>query len=297
MWSRCRTPSMWRRRTGAACSGWIFRPLCGKNPAGRDVKQYTVAHADPCAAQAAATAEALEIGARALLFDEADSNSGFLCLDSRLKGLSSSTDLHFIPLSVRARQIADELGVSIVVAGASSVTEFIPVADTVLRIDDFQVSDVTREAKALAIQMNVEVPADRSDVSGLAERSRWVVPSSIDPSQGRHDAVVDAPSVEVLHFGSRDLDLRGLAQLADRHQTSTIGLVLHYAKMRYMDEGRPIREILDLVDRDLSTEGLECLSRELRGDLARPRRYEIAARFEPSAHPAHFPRLHLIRAP
>jgi predicted ABC-class ATPase len=248
-----------------------------KNPAGRDVKQYTVAHADPCAAQAAATAEALEIGARALLFDEADSNSGFLCLDSRLKGLSSSTDLHFIPLSVRARQIADELGVSIVVAGASSVTEFIPVADTVLRIDDFQVSDVTREAKALAIQMNVEVPADRSDVSGLAERSRWVVPSSIDPSQGRYDAVVDAPSVEVLHFGSRDLDLRGLAQLADRHQTSTIGLVLHYAKMRYMDEGRPIREILDLVDRDLSTEGLECLSRELRGDLARPRRYEIAA--------------------
>lgn len=248
-----------------------------KNPAGRDVKQYTVAHADPCAAQAAATAEALEIGARALLFDEADSNSGFLSLDSRLKGLSSSADLHFIPLSVRARQIADELGVSIVVAGASSVTEFIPVADTVLRIDDFQISDVTREAKALAIQMNSAVPADRNDISGLAERSRWVVPSSIDPSQGRHDAVVDAPSLELLHFGGRTLDLRGLAQLADRHQTATIGLVLHYAKMRYMDEGRPIREILDLVDRDLSTEGLECLSRELRGDLARPRRYEIAA--------------------
>lgn len=247
-----------------------------QNPAGRDVKQYTTSHADPCAAQAAATAEALEIGARALLFDEADSNSGFLCLDSRLKGLSSSADVHFIPLSARARQIADELGVSLVVAGASSVTEFIPVADTVLRIDNFSISDVTREAKQLAIQMN-DLRAERADVAGLAERTRWVVPSSIDPSQGRHDAVIQASSTELLHFGNCDLDLRGMIQLADPHQTSTIGLVLYYAKTRYMDEGRPIREILDLVDRDLSTEGLECLSRELRGDLARPRRYEIAA--------------------
>lgn len=247
-----------------------------KNPAGRDVRQYTTTHADPCAAQAAATAEALEIGARALLFDEADSNSGFLCLDSRLKGLSTSAEMHFIPLSVRARQIADELGVSIVVAGASSVTEFIPVADTVLRIDDFQISDVTREAKQLTIQMN-DLQADRADVAGLAERSRWVVPSSIDPSLDRHDAVIEALAVDTLRFGPNLLNLRGLAQLADLHQTATIGLVLHYAKTRYMDEGRPIREILDLVDRDLSTEGLECLSRDLRGDLARPRRYEIAA--------------------
>lgn len=247
-----------------------------QNPAGRDVKQYTTSHADPCAAQAAATVEALEIGARALLFDEADSNSGFLCLDSRMKGLSTSSEVHFIPLSSRARQIADELGVSIVVAGASSVTEFIPVADTVLRIDNYQVSDVTREAKQLSIQM-ADLKADREEVAGLAERSRWVVPSSIDPSQGRHDAVIEADSPELLRFGGSELDLRGIAQLADRHQTSTIGLVLYYAKSRYMDEGRPIREILDLVDRDLSTEGLECLSRELRGDLARPRRYEIAA--------------------
>lgn len=89
--------------------------------------------------------------------------------------------------------------------------------------------------------------------------------------------MIEAASTELLDFGGCDLDLRGIVQLADAHQTSTIGLVLYYAKTRYMDEGRPIREILDLVDRDLSTEGLECLSRELRGDLARPRRYEIAA--------------------
>jgi hypothetical protein len=44
-----------------------------------------------------------------------------------------------------------------------------------------------------------------------------------------------------------------------------------------MDEGYSLREILDLVDRDLSNEGLNALVRDVRGDLARPRRYEVAA--------------------
>lgn len=246
------------------------------NPAGRDVKQYVTTHADPCAAEAASTVEALEIGARVLLFDESDSNPGFLCQDSRLKGLASGAEPRFVPLSARARQLADELGISIVVAGASSVTEFIPVADTVLRIDNHQVFDVTKEAKQLAVQPT-DLKPEASEVAKLVERSRWVVPSSIDPSSGRHDAVIEAVSLDRLRFGSTEIDLKGIGQLADGYQTATIGLILYYAKVRYMDEGRPIREILDLVDRDLSTEGLECLSRELRGDLARPRRYEIAA--------------------
>ena len=94
---------------------------------------------------------------------------------------------------------------------------------------------------------------------------------------GRLDDHITAPDAHHLAFGRCTVDLTAVRQLADRHQTATIGQILYYAKLRYLDEGRPIREVLDLVDRDLSTEGLECLTRELRGDLARPRRYEIAA--------------------
>ena len=109
------------------------------------------------------------------------------------------------------------------------------------------------------------------------EKNRWIVPSSIDPSAGRFDARIDAPNLHLLQFGRSEMDLRGIIQLADIYQTRTLGRILYYAKLRYMDEPRPIREILDLIDRDLSTEGLESLTRDLRGDLARPRRYEIAA--------------------
>lgn len=240
-----------------------------------DWKAYSSPGADACASQAAATVEALEIGARVLLFDEADSSAAFLSEDSRLTNLMAhSTGV--IPLCVRARQIVDELGVSVVVAGSAAVAEFIPLADTVLRVDDFEVTDVTEEAKSLQVPSSAAAD-EAAQISALVEESRWIIPSSIDPSAGLDDAYIDAPAVDVLQFGRSVISLRGVKQLADVYQTATIGLILYYARLRYMDEGRPIREVLDLVDRDLSTEGLECLSRELRGDLARPRRYEIAA--------------------
>lgn len=243
---------------------------------GTNMKQFSCAHADPCAAQAASAVEALEAGARVLLFDESDSSAEFLALDARVAGLLPGVERRVTPLALRARQIADELGVSIVVAGSACVAELLPVADTVLRIDNFKVSVVTKEAKALAIPTRA-AKVKAADISGVVEKSRWIVPSSIDPSAGRFDASIDAPEVHSLVFGRSVVDLDGVAQLADVYQTRTIGRILYYAKLRYMDEPRPIREILDLIDRDLSTEGLESLTRDLRGDLARPRRYELAA--------------------
>ncbi len=241
-----------------------------------DTKRYTSGHADACAAQAASTVEALEAGARVLLFDESDSSPEFLALESRLAGSMPGAQKRISPLAVRARQIADELGVSIVVAGSAVVAEFIPVADTVLRISGFKVSNITKQAKEIAITTSSAKPV-AADVTNLVEKTRWIVPSSIDPSSGRHDAFIDAPDRHHLVFGRSAIDLEGVGQLADVYQTRTVGRILYYAKLRYMDEARPIREILDLVDRDLSTEGLESLTRDLRGDLARPRRYEIAA--------------------
>ncbi len=239
-------------------------------------EEYTSAEADPCSAQAAATVEALEIGARALLYDESNSSPAFLTRDSRLTALMPDAGRRVMPLATRVRQLVDELGVSVVVGGSSSVAEFIPVADTILRIDGYKVYDVTQEAKAMDLDQ-FQLESDDVNLTALVEKNRWVVPSSIDASSGPLDQVIEAESIDLLQFGRSMINLQDVTQLADKHQTATIGLILCYAKLRYMDEGRPIREIMDLIDRDLGTEGLECLSRDLRGDLARPRRYEIAA--------------------
>ena len=239
-----------------------------------DSRDYSSSAASSAAAQAASVIEYLEVGARALLFDESDSASGFLAMDSRLAEVGLNSSGHVTPLAAMARAMADELGISIVVGGSSTAGEFAAIADSVLLIENYAIRNITAEVKALGLKHPAAAPAE---VAKLLEKVRWVVPSSIDPSVGRHDAQIASIGLQSLQFGRATIDLSGLAQLADPFQTSTIGLILHYARTRYMDEGRPIREVLDLVDRDLSTEGLEILSRDLRGDLARPRRYEIAA--------------------
>ncbi len=236
---------------------------------------YSSPHADAFASQAAATIEALEAGARALIFDESDSSPEFLARDPRLSGLTPPAEQRITPLSALARRMVDQLGVSIVVAGTVTVTDFIPIADTILRIANFKVYDVTKEAKKLVTA--TPVTGAPANVSAMVERLRSIVPSSIDPSAGRSDFFIEAEDIHLLRFGRDKIDLSGIEQLADIDQTRTIGRILYYAKTRYMEEIRPIREILDSIDQDLSSEGLETLTRTLQGDLARPRRYEIAA--------------------
>ena len=163
-----------------------------------------------------------------------------------------------------------------IVAGSSLIAEFIPIADKILKIENYCVADITEEAKALDITPST-VADSTVNLSSMLSRSRWVMPSSIDPSIGREDLVIETDDQEYLQFGRSLVDLQAVQQIADADQARAIGFVLYYAKLRYMDEGYPMREILDLVDRDLSNEGLNTLVRDMRGDLARPRRYEVAA--------------------
>ncbi|HCF96749.1 MAG TPA: ATPase, partial [Verrucomicrobia bacterium] len=80
----------------------------------------------------------------------------------------------------------------------------------------------------------------------------------------------------LLVFGRDAADLRALTQLVDSAQIEAIGLILYYARLRFMDSENTVASTLDFIDRDLGRDGLECLSRALRGDLARPRRFEVA---------------------
>ncbi|MFH0878480.1 MAG: P-loop domain-containing protein, partial [Lentisphaerota bacterium] len=240
-----------------------------------DARHYSCEHANALASQAASVAEMIEAGARVLLFDESDSAPGFLARDPRLASLFAREERSIHPLSQHADRLTSELGVSVIVAGHVGVSDFIPIADTIFRIENRRMTNVTQEARLL-IPSDDSRKADPTPLGSWVEKGRWIIPSSVDPSIGTTPVHIKARDRQCLEFGRTLLDLKGLSQISDRSQTQTIGYIFAYIKSRYMDQPRPIREILDLIDRDLSSEGLEVLARDLRGDLARPRRYEIA---------------------
>ncbi|HNX52915.1 MAG TPA: ABC-ATPase domain-containing protein [Pontiellaceae bacterium] len=234
---------------------------------------YSTRSADSFISQAAATIEALEVGARVLIVDENTSAPAFLTTDARIAGLLGKTPR--VSLAQRARQMVDELGISLVIGGENLVAEYIPFANTVLKVEDFQVTNITEEAKALNLPVPPEAPV--VNLGSMLGRSRWIMPSSIDAAVGSIDQVIEAIDLKAIQFGRSVIELDSVPQIADVNQTLTIGLLLYYAKLRYMQEGYPLREMLDMIDRDLSSEGLGTIARDLRGDLARPRRYELAA--------------------
>lgn len=239
--------------------------------------RYSSDHADACLSQAASMMEAIEAGARLLLFDEQDSYPGFLAQDSRLNSLRNpEANPKWIPLAARARQMAEELAISFVVSGNTVAAEWIPVADTVLLVDNYQVSDITEQAKAAIADLSASKMSE-VDWTATMERQRWIIPSSIDPSVGQIESLVRVLDGQTLQFGRSRLSLDHVIQLADPSQLETIGVILDYARRRYLDDMRPVHELLDLIDRDLSTEGLDCLTDDLRHNLARPRRYELSA--------------------
>ena len=236
-------------------------------------KCFTSDSANAYESQAASLVESLEAGSRVLIFDEENSSSSFLSSDSRLSNLQQGSSL--CPLSAIARSLVDQLGISIIVSGSSLIAEFIPVADKIYKIKNLKVTDITNEAKELEIDSNVD--NTHEDLSSILSKSRWIMPSSIDPSNKYDDVCVDIDNNGHLKFGRSIIDLKYNSQISSIDQIRTIGMILYYAKLRYMDEGYSLKEILDLVDRDLSNEGLNILTRDICGNLARPRRHEIAS--------------------
>ena len=236
-------------------------------------QHFSTDWADSFDSQAASLMEALEAGARVLLMDEQTSCPTCLGADSRLDGVLG--EISHISLAARARQMVDELGVSIVIAGSNLVAEYIPVADTVLQVSQSVVSDITAATKELEISPASTAPS--MQLSPLLSRLRWIMPSSIDPSIGRDDVFVKVDEDGLMQFGRTIMDSEDISQLVSLDQLRAIGLTFYYLKLRYVDEGYSLREILDLVDRDISNEGLNALARDFCGNLARPRRYEVAA--------------------
>ena len=85
------------------------------------------------------------------------------------------------------------------------------------------------------------------------------------------------PDDRTLLFGSESIDLAAVEQLAHRGQIRTTGEALAWIVAECPADARTMAAVLDAIDFAIDTEGLDTVTTEKVGDLARTRRYEIAA--------------------
>ncbi len=265
-----------RAEDGRSISSVDISPFIRDLPRGIDTAAFSSADASGSTSQAAGIMEALEAGSRLLLMDEDTSATNFMIRDGRMQALVAKAKEPITPFIDKVRQLHRDLGVStVLVMGGSG--DYFDVADTVIMMDEYVPKDKTAEARRVAEDFSTRRSFEGGESFGTV-RDRRPFPGSIDPRRGpRKKVKIAAKSRNLIGFGEEWIDLSAVEQLVDISQTRAIGDILHFALSNYIDGKRTLGEILDLVEVDLDREGLDAVSGYLKGNLARPRRYEIAA--------------------
>ncbi len=255
-----------RSEDGRAITGVDLRPFIDHLPGGKETSSFSTQDASGSTSLAAGILEALELGARVLLIDEDTAATNLLVRDERMRRLVRNETI--TPLFDRARELAERLGVSIVLV-TGGIGDYLRVADTVIVMDEYRPRDATEDARAL-----VEREArTTSEVEPLRLTPREVDPASLDPR--RHGRVkVRARGLRELVYGEEVVDVSGLEQLVDDSQVRAVGALIQHIWRR----GRGWVSLRDAVTEAVAfarEEGLSALDPS--PEMAMPRPFEVAA--------------------
>ncbi len=264
-----------RAEDGRVINKVDITPFINHLPFGKDTCSFSTENASGSTSQAANIIEALHTGARTLLIDEDTSATNFMIRDRRMQALVSADKEPITPLVQRIRELYTQQDVSVVmVMGGSG--DYFEVADTVIMLDDYQVRDVSDQARALAgnhldgLSKPAPLPAT---LNGARRPGRRV----LDAARGNRDVKLDIRELRQLHYGEHRIDLNNVEQLVNMGQTRAIGWIMHYYANHYAHNNNPMIENLrDLFSR-LQALGLDLVTPYKLGNLALPRLYEVAA--------------------
>ncbi len=266
-----------RAEDGRKITGVNISPFINNLPYGKDTHSFTTENASGSTSQAANIMENMESGASVLLIDEDTSATNFMIRDARMQALVAKEKEPITPFIDRVRHLYEEGGIStILVMGGSG--DYFDVADKVIRMEEYIPADVTVEAREIArkIEFHRESEAGGSftDIS-----ERIPLPQSLDSRKGKKSKVT-ARGLSTIQYGKNDIQLHYLEQLVDQSQTRMIADILFFLEREKKLQETSIPDLLDLIDEKMDNEGpgsFTIYKGQHPGDLARPRRHEIAA--------------------
>ena len=298
-----------RAEDGRAVSGVDISLFIRDLPDGRDTSRFSTVDASGSTSQAAATVEAYEAGARALLIDEDTSATNFMVRDALMEAVVAREFEPITPFVERVRDLWERACVSsIIVAGSSGA--YFSVADVVLQMDRYRVHGITAHARAVCAEL--AAPATpRAARFALPAGNRAIAVSPVAPGTdsargdrgGRDDRggrgarggfggrgagrgardnriKVRTCGCEELQVGQGSADVRLVEQLVDSCQARALAqLVRVGAQTGILVQGKPVAKAVDELMALLDREGWRALAEHdyVACGLALPRPQELAA--------------------
>ncbi|WP_138419258.1 ABC-ATPase domain-containing protein [Aquibacillus sediminis] len=247
-------------------------------PHKQDTNRFTTENASGSTSQAANVVEALEAGAGTLLIDEDTSATNFMIRDGRMQELVVKEKEPITPFIDKIEQMKQQLDVStILVMGGSG--DYFDVADQVIMMDQYKPFNVTDKAKEIA-EKNPTARTSKADQDFGKLPNRQFLPGSIQMQKGKKSKV-QAKGLATVIMGRTDISLHYVEQLVDSSQTRMIAeMIRHIDQKGWLKKNQSLAELLDQIEAQMNQQGLASFApfpNQHPGDLARPRRFEIAA--------------------
>ncbi|HLR02710.1 MAG TPA: ABC-ATPase domain-containing protein [Virgibacillus sp.] len=266
-----------RAEDGRKISGVDISPFINHLPHKQDTQSFSTDNASGSTSQAANVMEALEAGAKTLLIDEDTSATNFMIRDYRIEQIVKRDKEPITPFLDKIDVLRDDLNVStILVMGGSGA--YFSVADEVIMMDEYVPENVTDKAKQIMANSPLIRKSSGSTSFG-AIRERSFQPNSLQTRKGKRSKT-QAKSLKLILMGKTEINFHDTEQLVDPSQTRLIADMIQYMDHHNILGSVTLPELLDKLEYQMDTQGLASFSpfpNKHPGDIARPRRHEIAA--------------------
>ena len=262
-----------RAEDGRSVASVDISPFINDLPGGARTDAFSTTNASGSTSQAANIVEMLEVGARVLMMDEDTSATNFMIRDKRMQALVAKEHEPITPFIDKVDQLYRDLGVStLLVIGGSG--DYLDKADTVIAMHAFRPLDVTARAREIVADHATDRRAEGGTAFGRP-RDRRLAGTGIT-GKGDRPPKVKVSDVETIRIGDETIDLSAVEQLVDESQTRAVAEAI-LSPRDAGAQGHTLSAWLDRIEAAVDARGLDTLTGPPRGDLARPRRFELAA--------------------
>ena len=242
-------------------------------PNGRDTTCFYTEDASGSTSQAAATVEAMEMGAGLLLIDEDTSATNFMIRDELMQRVVSREVEPIIPFIDRVQELYETWGISTILVAGSSGSYFHK-ADCVVQMNRYQPAEITELAKREAQQfpLTLEKPekAEKPSFHRVVKR---------DGAFAKEDRIkMKTLGLDGFSINRETVDLRYVEQLTDSEQLTALSHMVKHMKLHSFDGSRTIQEAVERLYKEIEAKGFVAFcGGDIPGNLALPRKQELYA--------------------
>ena len=245
-------------------------------PLKKDTTSFSSNNASGSTSQAASIIEAIEIGAEVLLMDEDTCATNFMNRDKKMQQLIKKEDEPITAFIDKVSQLyADDKVSTILVLGG--VGDYFDVSNLVIQMKNYMPIDVTKEAHKISTTVfNGREKEDEGYIFKVTDRIP--IAESIISQNYTGKVSMFAKEINKVHFGKDNIDLTDMEQIVELSQTKAISYALEYSK-KYMNNENTLREVVDKVVSDIEEFGIDVISKNISGNFASFRKFELAFTF------------------